>query len=669
MSFFLKEDLEEQEEENQIPGLKDGYIEIKQKVSSDFVWVRVKNSKFFFLKDGQGSTFGIECQCTIDSATSAVNGNNGFESFSLLQRFERGGKELWRTLIATTISVAKKYIGEFKQKGNQFVGRQSVYGISGSKCADLYLSFLEHNFSNIGKFSSSLSSLNIPDSANEDFGYASSGLVNLMKYNTERFKIYTERVPEVMVYMEDLILSVLGEDFFISQKNISEIYKENPEHFFQGIPKFLEFKKDELLEFLKTINIFDSLRDKNIRPYVIKSLPYLIDFFDSNGFLELLNSISVKELFSNGSNLFLELTRLMSAKGSDTKKTLFNFIDSKFLEIIHELGGKGIGLGKLINMLKRPKLDVHKEAKLNRETGNFEIERDERGEKVKKIINDENLILSSKEIKNLLDKHKDEIQDFFNAPDKNSYIEYLRFLIQHLPEGQSKGQLNAIKQDFVDYYNKKFDNGISEYPGKMLYYGLMNQLRFKLGEKTRRKAFDFEGGAENKERYSRFNRDNFSAPSGIWRNKSLSQYPFKTNIRIPDASIQDLTDSKYIMYLLKYFYKNLKTELGKLEYSEEGKPKFINTDAPEVKQALSDFLYITAALSGISKEEISNWMNKINANFVKMGEAERNPNKYKIPSPSPKMVDWANSESLYEDKKEKLDEAALRSYIKNKMLE
>ena len=600
--------------------------------------------------DPDGKQYGVECQTWLHN--ESINGNGGLESFALLKKFQKG----WKNLMSITLNPTGRYVGEFKQYGNQAIGNQSVYGESGERCADLFFSFMEHNFSNIGKYSNQIKNVSIPKTLDlgrnglpTHNGGAANGLGYLMKQHTHRFLQYTHNVPDVMMYMEDIITQVLGEDFFASQKSVSEIFESSPEEFFIELPTLYKIKKEELLEFLQGINVFDYFKNKDIRPYIIKSLPFLINFIDPSNFTELLAKTGVRELFAGGTGVFIELAKMMTSKSGETKKLFFNFIDSKFSDIVNTLGGSGVGLGKLINLLKRPKLDVHKDAKVNVDTGNFEIEReDNRGNKTKKTIADENLIFSSKEIKMLLDKHKDEIKSYFSNHGQNPDIEYMRFLIQHLPEGQSKGQLNAMKEEFVDYYNAKFDKGTSDFPGKMLYDGLMNQLRFKLGEKPKRKSFDL---------------------FGIWKFKSNVDYPFTNDsLRIQDMAIQDMSDSKYLVYLLKYFYKNLKEKYGKLEYSPEGRPRFINTKKHEVTQSLSDFLYLTAALNGIGKNEIQSWMNKINSNFIKMGEAERDPNKYKIPAPSPGIVDWADNESLYAEKEQKLDEVAFKSYIRNKII-
>ena len=664
--------LKEEEDKSSLPGLDKGIIQIKQKVSSDLVWVRVMDYRFFSMKDCDGNTLGIVCQ---NGHSEYTAGKNGYESFTLLQKYEREGRECWRNLISITMNTTKKYVGEFKQQGNQFVGRQTVYGVSGEKSADLFFSFMEENFPMIGKYSTDIQSLNIPKSANEGMGYATSGLYNLMKYHTERFREYTYNVPDVLIYMHDLIRNTLGEEFFVEQKSVSEVFEESPKEFFEEIPELLKHKRQELLDFMGTIDIFTYFQDPKIRPSILKNLMFLINYIKPENFGELLNHLNIHELFLNGTESFKELARNMSAKGGDSKKMLFQFIDTKFLDIIKALGGGGVGLGKLINMLKRPKLDVHKDAKLNPDTGNFEVEREERKGKdeplikVKKIVSDDSLILSSKEIKNLLDKHKEEIKKFFDAPGKNPDIEYMRFFVQHLPEGQYKGQLYAMKDQFIDYYNKKFDAGTSEYPGKMLYDALLNQLKFRLGEKTKRKSFSFKGDDEDDDYDWRRNPQGKTPWSGEWHSKFGQDYPFVKEIKIPDMTIQDMSDSKFLVYLLKYFYKNLKPKIGKLEITPEGKPRFINSQKEEVTQALSNFLYITAALNGCSKEAIETWMNKINSNFIKMGQAERDPNKYKMPQPSPGAIKWAQGESLYLKDENKLDEAAIRSYINNKIIE
>ena len=652
-----------------IPGLEEGYVEIKEKISSDLVWVRVLDKQFFFMQS-DNSVLGIKCQTTSSAAYDSIAGNGGMESFSLLKK-DSGG---WKTLIAMALNTSKKFVGEFRQQGNQFVGSQSVYGVSGSKAADLFFSFMEKHFSNISKYSSDINSLSY--NSGYGHGYAYDALKRVMLSQTERFREYTYNVPSVNIDMRGLIVNTLGEDFFVSKKSIQETFDENKLEFFKMIPEFLKTKREELSEFIKNINILEFYKDETIRPHILKSLPFLMNYISSQSLSELFANINIHDLFSGGTDSFKELMRLMSLNGGESKKILFKFLDENFTDIVNYLGGKGIGLGKLINMLKRPKLDVHKEAKINPDTGGFEIEREETvngvTRKVKKKIADDILILSSKEIRALLERHKDEIKDFFSAPGKDADIEYLRFFIQHLHEGQSEAQLNGIKEKFIEYYNKKFDNGTSDYPGKILFDSLMNQLKFKLGKKTKRKSFNFKEEEEEDTNYNwRYNAEHKSPHVGLWAAKSKTEYPFDKNIRIPDMSQQDMSSGSFVIYLLKYFYKNLKEKFGKLEVDKNGTQKFVNTKKEETKQALSDFLYMTAALNGIEKSAILHWLNLINSNFIQKGKAEGDQNKYKIPSPTPGIVSWANKESLYkeEEPEDRLDEAAIRNYIKNKILE
>ena len=224
--------IKEEEEQSSLPGLNDGLIEIKDKVSSDLVWVRVMNGRFFKTTDCDGRSFGIACQTGHDSY---VAGKGGYESFICLQKYDRGGKECWRNLISITMNTAKKYVGEFKQPGNQFVGEQSAYGVSADKCADIFFSFMEKNFPEIGKYSTDITSLHIPKKVTLDGGYAAYGLGHLIKHHTERFREYTYNCPDVAIYMHDIILNLVGEEFFVEQRTVAEVFEESPIEFFEEI--------------------------------------------------------------------------------------------------------------------------------------------------------------------------------------------------------------------------------------------------------------------------------------------------------------------------------------------------------------------------------------------------------------------------------------------------
>jgi hypothetical protein len=601
--------------------------EMFYKISNDIMWVRVINSDFFNNKECGGQSFGIGCQLSI--AKELCGGKAGVETYQLIKKFEKDGVDCYKVLGAATLNVSGNFFIEFKQRGNQPPGSNSVEGISKEKMVDYFLDLFTNKLYNVDKFSDSIN-LHIPSSsdlANDGsprtgHGWSAKSLWYIMKNYPTKFSKYMNKVPGVFINHISMIEKTLGDAFLLMDKSVEDIFNENKYQFFDMIETLLSVKKDEVLDFLKKINFEELLKDSKILKSIEKKLFVYIDFLSPQNIEYIIKKFDIKEFIKSSISNFGFLCKKLSEKGGAYKKILYNFIDENFLEIIDALGGKGVGLGRLMSILNSPKYKKHDMAKINPDTGDYEYDETniESNTKIKKTISDENLVFSNAERKKILEKNKEKIKSFFNLPGQNPEIEFIRFLIPNLPEGNSKYVLEKAKEDFINYYDKKFDENKQDFPGKFLYNNLMNQLKIRLGEKEKKINYNWE------EIYSFNFKENF---------------PFKDNKSLfpSDLNYNDRFDKKTLQSIIKYFYKKLKPEFGEYKLnSETGSFSFIpqSGKSEEIKKQFSNYLYLLAALSNFDAESIKSWLTVLGNN------------KLPVTSPSTSVVNWAKEKKFFD---------------------
>jgi|688.fasta_scaffold112082_5 hypothetical protein len=627
LRFLIRENIERILKENDNLSLPEN-SEMFYEISNDLIWVRVLNSNFFFNKECDGQNFGIGCQMSV--AKELCGGKSGVETYQLLKKFKRDDSDCFKVLGAVTLNVPGKFFIEFRQRGNQPPGSNSVEGISKEEMVDYFLDLFTNKLTDIDKFSDA-TSLHIPSgsdlssdgSPRTGHGWAAKSLWYIMKNYPTKFSKYMNQVPGVFVNQISMIEKTLGEDFLLMDKGVEDIFKENKYQFFNMIDRLLLIKKEDVLDFLKKLNFEELLKDPKILKSIENKLFVYIDFLSPQNIEYIIKKFDVREFIKSSVSNFGALCRKLSEKGGAYKKVLYSFVDDNFLKIIDALGGKGIGVGRLMVILNSPKYKKHENAKINTDTGDYEYEEivnRDTGEKIKKSISDENLVFSNSERKKLLEKHKEKIKSFFNLPGQNSEIEFIRFLIPNLPEGSSKYVLEKAKDDFIAYYDKKFDDNKQDFPGKFLYNILMNQLKFRLGEKEKKLNYNWEE---------------------IYPFHFKKSFPFRDNKMIFPSEINynDRFDKKTLQSIIKYFYKKLKPQFGDYKLnSETGGFSFVPKPgkSDEIKQVFSDYLYLLAVLSSFDQDSIKNWLTVLGNN------------KFPIVSPSPAVVSWAKNKNFFE---------------------
>lgn len=613
----------QENEENSVPANS----EIFYKINDNLFWVRVLKSDFFNNIDCDGQYFGIGCQMSI--AKELCGGKSGVETYQLLKKITKENSTCFKILGAVTVNTAGKFFIEFRQRGNQPPGSNSVDEFSKEQMVDFFLELFVNKLSDFDKFSDS-TSLHIPSGNNlgsngaptSGHGWSAKSLWYIMKNFPNKFSKYMNQVPGVFVNHIGMVEKTLGKDFLLMDKDVKDIFYENKYDFFNMVDTLLKIKKEETVDFLKTINYEELLKDPKILQKIEDNLFLYVDFLSPESVKYIISKLNIGQFISSSVSNFSSLCKNLSEKGGVYKKILFDFVNNNFLEITNALGGKGVGLGRLMSILNSPKYKKHKEAKINVDTGDYEFisTNPNTNEKIKKIISNENLVFNNHERKKFLEQNKEVIKSFFNSPGLNPEIEYLRFLIPNLPEGKSKELLDKAKEDFINYYDKKFDEDRQKTPGKFLYNQLMNQLKFRLGEKPRKTSYDWEE---------------------IYKSSFNEKFPFKSGTIYPsELNYNERFDKKTLQSIIKYFYKLLKPEYGDYSFNKETgafsfKPSSGKTE--DLKRIFSDYLYVLAAISGFGNEEIKNWL-----------EILKN-NKFPIVSPSPKVVSWSKGKTYFSE--------------------
>ena len=141
----------QENEENSVPANS----EIFYKINDNLFWVRVLKSDFFNNIDCDGQYFGIGCQMSI--AKELCGGKSGVETYQLLKKITKENSTCFKILGAVTVNTAGKFFIEFRQRGNQPPGSNSVDEFSKEQMVDFFLELFVNKLSDFDKFSDSTS--------------------------------------------------------------------------------------------------------------------------------------------------------------------------------------------------------------------------------------------------------------------------------------------------------------------------------------------------------------------------------------------------------------------------------------------------------------------------------------------------------------------------------
>ena len=220
-------------------------------------------------------------------------------------------------------------------------------------------------------------------------------------------------------------------------------------------------------------NLLILIENLSFKFFLEKIYPY-IDFSeflskkDKNGIENILRSIRNK--YNKNTSLFL----------SDFEKVFKDFVNG--------LGGGLKGFGLLAKILNIPRLDKHQNFRIvdGEIIASVESEVNGNSQLVDVKIPEDDKVLDSKNIRNFYKKNEEWIKSNISGTDEDKEIQFLRYILMNSSEQARESSLKKEKENFIDYYNKKYKDKKSNLPGVLVYNAMINPKIFQL---TRSKNF------------------------------------------------------------------------------------------------------------------------------------------------------------------------------------
>lgn len=584
---------------------------------SQRMWVQVIDNSWLSTKCpasyAQGRTWGVECQ-----GRNYISGE--YINFDLIGP-PRG---LVRAPSATIAGIAflksEERIAEVKQEGNQFIGSQSTSG--GWDDADEQVI----NFIAYSPAMKQLKNLQ---------GIMSSVLERLNKDKADLVQRLLDARPDLVQLNEPLLVKVLGQDWFdLRNVDIEELAKNNPVKFLQSFDRWSRlfgrkaFAQIPLLNFDLLIKKYPDLINDSIGILVGNISPELFD--------SIIKKIDMDEYILTKTENFKKFIKNMA--NFPQYKTMFkDLVFNKSDLLIKAFGDKGVGIFKLLQFAREPRLPQHQSATRDAMTGEYIGQRDvianpeapieERiMKKVKFVVPDDLKVMPIKERRDFINKNKELIKSFINADEKGKEIGFLRFVLSESNSQDVERTLGKEKQEFIEYYNQKFKTGekknvqvpdrdgilkaksISYMPGIFEFYSALNK----------NKPDYLQVGVESFTSVSRYHHGNYDDDA----EESRTMYYFP--IKVEEAK-QNMPE------IIKYYYDI------RLQANADSKPQpRINDLNPNLKKAyeqeknlfeykiryltVKDFMK-TMNISGAKPEEmIDFYVNTFKPNTAQMAQ-------------------------------------------------
>lgn len=464
-----------------IPPLED---ELKGKIEriatlpdgSGRMWVKVLDPNWFKEICKAKRTKGVECQAT----TKGVFAKAPYESYTLIGPPKGKSNGDISTIASISINTRNNSIEELKQEGNQHPGAQATSG-GWKDIGDRVVDFICYSpimKSKVDKFTS----------GGFEEGRAYGGINTLlywMKHKQELFNKIMKSRPDIFTNTQDLIRKhhPLGLKWFeLSGVDINDMATNNPIDFLNNIEYFYSIYGNKIKSAIDKINIESTLKSKP--ESILENLPLLVEFISPDELSKIFSIIPFDDYLNANITSFKSLLRKLSSL-PQYKDMLGDIIGNHGPAVISAFGNKGVGLQNFLRFVSAPKLEKHLDAIRNPITGEYEgtrleIETDpttgRREEKSVKItVPDDLKILPQRERRRFIIKNKEYIKSFFIGDEKKKEIEYLRFLFMESNVQDVERTLKPEKQEFINYYNTKFKEKQSKFPGIIEFYAVINR--------------------------------------------------------------------------------------------------------------------------------------------------------------------------------------------------
>lgn len=464
-----------------IPPLQD---ELDKKIERIFVlpdgsgrmWVKVLKPSWFEETCKANRTKGVMCQASTEGRYAKLP----YESYTLIGPPKGNPNGFISTIASISINTESNAVEEIKQENNQHPGSQSTSG-GWDDVGDRVIDFIAYSpimKSKVDKFTSG--------------GHGEQGryggvatLVYWMKNNQELFNRLMNKRLDIFSNTQELIRKYhpLGLKWFeMMNIDINALAQENPIKFLENIDFFYSTYGNKIKSAIEKIN-FEEI-SKTHKQLIFNILFLLAEFTKPEHFIKILSLIDFGGYIKFNTDSFKQLLKKLS--NLNQYKSIFEDILVKYgREIISAFGNKGAGLHNFLKFVATPKLKQHEGSIKNQATGEYvgtriEVEDNpltgRREEKEVRFVVPDNLkILPQKERRDFIVKNKEYIESFFEGDEKKKEIEYLRFLFMESNIQDIERTLRKEKQEFINYYNNKFQKKESKFPGIIEFYSVLNR--------------------------------------------------------------------------------------------------------------------------------------------------------------------------------------------------
>ncbi len=441
--------------------------------------------------------------------------------------------------------------------------------------------------------------------------------------------------PDLLESNQALLTSILGQDWFdLKNLDIEELAQTNPVKFLKSFERYARLFGRKAYAQIPLLN-FDMLV-KNHADLINDSIGILVGNISPELFDSIIKKIDMDEYILTKTDSFKKFIKNMA--NFPQYKTMFKeLVFNKSELLIKAFGGQGVGIFKLLQFAREPRLPQHQTSTRDAMTGEFIGQRDvianpeapieERiMKKVKFVVPDDLKVMPIKERREFINKNKELIKSFINSDEKGKEIGFLRFVLSESNSQDVERTLGKEKQEFVEYYNQKFKSGekknvqvpdkdgvlkaksISFMPGIFEFYSALNK----------NKPDYLQVGVESYTSVSRYHHGNYDDDA----EESRTMYYFP--IKVEEAK-QNMPE------IIKYYYDI------RLQANAGSKPQpRINDLNPNLKKAyeqeknlfeykiryltVKDFMK-TMNISGAKPEEmIDFYMNTFKPNTAQMAQ-------------------------------------------------
>ena len=290
--------------------------------------------------------------------------------------------------------------------------------------------------------------------------------------------------------MEPLIRSAKPDFLELLEIDYKKLIEEDPNRFFNRLNVFLTRMPEGLESLLKNFDFQSYVGSSSGKEAIFKNLLILIENLSFKFFLEKIYPyIDFSEFLSKKDKNGIEnILRSIRNKYNKNTSLFLSDFEKVFKDFVNGLGGGLKGFGLLAKILNIPRLDKHQNFRIvdGEIIASVESEVNGNSQLVDVKIPEDDKVLDSKNIRNFYKKNEEWIKSNMSGTDEDKEIQFLRYILMNSSEQARESSLKKEKENFIDYYNKKYKDKKSNLPGVLVYNAMINPKIFQL---TRSKNF------------------------------------------------------------------------------------------------------------------------------------------------------------------------------------